>query len=133
MSVKEIYFNRYSGWRDGVIPKGEIIFIQRSRGHVLSPSTELLTKWQNHKKHGMTWEDYTKQFLGEMQSPKAQAEIERLARLAIEKGDSEDIWLVCSCSNIRKECHRFIIIELIQKKILELTDRGNPGLEDTKE
>lgn len=113
MAINETYFNKYEGWRDKIKPEGEIIFIRRSDGHVLSPSIKLLQAWQNRNETGMTWEDYTTQFLKEMQSQEAQKEIERIAKLAEEK----EVWLACSCSNKRNECHRFIVMDLILKKM----------------
>ncbi len=119
MAIHETYCNRYEGWRDQIKPEGEVIFIKRSDGHVLSPSIRLLQAWQNRKETGMTWDEYTNQFLKEMQSREAQKEIERIAKLAQEK----EVWLVCSCSNKRNECHRFIVMDLIQKK---MSKRGEP-------
>ncbi len=109
MTIYETYYNRYKGgWRGGVEPANPI-FIMRSKGHMLSPSVELWRAWSRHVKNGMTWQQYTEQFLKEMESPEAVKEIKRLAELS----HTQDIWLVCACHDERRECHRYLIMGLI--------------------
>ncbi len=114
-----------TGWGTGNEPKGDIIFLMRKPPHenhmyqnisVLAPSSDLLQDWLNRTKKGsnsyrMTWQDYTRRFLQEMDHPEAQAEIKRLAEQSYDK----NIWLVCACFNDRKECHRFLVLDLIRQ------------------
>lgn len=109
MTIYETYFNRYKGgWRGDVKPANPI-FIMRSKGHILSPSAELLRAWSRRVKTGMTWQQYRDLFLKEMESPEARKEIKRLAELS----KTQDIWLVCACHNDKRECHRYIIMDMV--------------------
>jgi len=109
--IYETFYNRYRGWGTGSKPNGEVIFIMRSKGHVLSPSVELLKDWQNRAKNKMTWSDYKRRFFDEMNSSSVLEEIRRLADLSHNK----DIWLVCSCYNSKKECHRYLVLDYIRQ------------------
>ncbi len=112
--IRETFFNKYNGgWGTGFKPEGKVIFIMRSREHVLSPSWSLWNAWQikNRRLNKMTWTDYTIRFLEEMKSPQAINEIKRLAKLS----HTWDIWLVCSCFNSRRQCHRFLVMDLIKQ------------------
>ncbi len=112
--IRETFKNQYRGWGTGKKkPDGEVLFIMRSHGHVLSPSWDLWNDWllKNRRKTKMTWHDYTRGFIEEMKHPAALKEIRPLAGLS----HSMDIWLVCSCWNSRKECHRYLILDLIRE------------------
>lgn len=126
--IHETFMNRWKGWGQ-VPPKDAIVIsIQRSNGHILAPSEQLLTDWQNRKKkssssYRMKWQDYRERFIREMESPKAKEEIQTIATLSRFK----DVYLVCSCWNDRRECHRFIVLELV-KDVMEVQSRqgGRP-------
>lgn len=111
--IHETFFNRFNrgSWGTGTKPDGEVIFIMRSKGQILSPSWELLNDWQNHKENKMTWQDYRRRFIDEMNNSKALEEIKWLADLSY----SKEIWLVCSCRNSRKECHRYLVLDFIRQ------------------
>ncbi len=110
-------------WGTGAPPQGEIFFIMRKPPAIshryqnlltLSPSFELLHDWQvsrRRKYNKMSWQEYTERFLQEMKNAESQANIKRLA----EQSHDRDIWLVCSCFNDRKECHRFLVMDLIMQ------------------
>lgn len=110
--IKETYYNEYlDKWGTGTKPIDEVIFIMRSYKHVLSPSWKLLKDWNTRDKTKLTWPEYIRRFLVEMETAAAQSEIQRLADVS----RSRDIWLVCSCYNSRGECHRYLILDLIRK------------------
>ncbi len=124
--IHETYFTHHKGgWRDGIAPQGEAVFIMRSKSQVLSPSWNLLKDWKNCTKNKMAWRDYTQRFLEEMESDEAKAEIKRLSDLS----HTKDIWLVCSCYNARKECHRFIVLDLIRQAGGLIDENALSGLE----
>ena len=114
MTLHETYYNRFNGW--GETPPTDAIrmYIMRSNANVLSPSKGLLDWWNAVKGLNLDmWDEYVERFLEEMKSPQTIAAIKRLAELSKEK----DVWLICSCSNKAKHCHRFLVYELIQDEL----------------
>lgn len=108
MSLKETWFQPKRGW--GVNPyllNAIPIIVMRSVEHVLSPSNYLLSDYKNKK---ISWKEFRIRFIGEMNNnERALKEMRRIKELAKEK----DVYLICACSNERKECHRFILIDMI--------------------
>ena len=105
--LKETYFNQYKGWGT-IIPKNSIpINVMRSNGSILSPSYSLLNDWKDKK---ISWYNYTKRFIEEIQSnPEALQLMKDIKELSKE----QDVYLICACHNKKKQCHRFILIEMI--------------------
>jgi len=105
--LKETYFNQYKGW-GMIIPKDAIqINVMRTYGSILSPSYSLLNDWKDKK---LSWENYTERFIKEIQSnPEALKYMTQIKELSKNK----DVYLICACYNKKKQCHRFILIEMI--------------------
>ena len=106
--LKETYFNRYKGW--GIKPtKNDVIeVVMRSKGHVLSPSIELLNDYKNGF---IEWNIYVRRFKDEMNNEVCKKEMKRIKELSIMK----DVYLVCSCFNKKNYCHRYLLINMINE------------------
>jgi uncharacterized protein YeaO (DUF488 family) len=80
----------------------------------LDPSVQLYKDWKNMKENGMTWSDYTRRFLEEIQNnPQAQLCIEWLRK----KSKNIDITLLCIEKEGNPYCHRYIVKALIEGKV----------------
>ena len=110
--LKQTYLAKVKDFR-AMNPGAEFIEVTRSKGHILSPSWELLNLYkQNHD-----WDMYTRQFIKQMDKPACWAEMKRIWDLS----QTKDVYLVCFEKD-GDNCHRHILIELIKK------DYGkNPG------
>lgn len=72
----------------------------------LAPSAELLSDY----KEGLSWEEYTKRFIAEMDCDEARWNMDYFKNMAIDK----DVYLVCwerSGSN----CHRYLLLDLMKE------------------
>ncbi len=88
-------------------PEAVFIVVTRSAGHVLSPSRRLLN---DYLYRGITWKEYTRRFLIEMESPEGKEEMKRIWDLSQKK----DVFLVCYEKD-GENCHRHILIELMKR------------------
>jgi uncharacterized protein YeaO (DUF488 family) len=85
----------------------DAIKVRVARPSILSASKELFTAYKTGK---ISWEEFEKRFRKEIQSnPKAMAELKRLKTLS----QTKDVYLICYEKNY--PCHRFILMDLIQK------------------
>lgn len=84
------------------------IDVTRSTGYLLSPSYELLMDYKNKK---ITWNQYVIRFKKEMDNEACKTEMKRIKDLS----KVRDVYLVCVCSNKNKRCHRYILIDMIEK------------------
>ena len=91
-------------WPRGV-PKGAADEYARA----LSPSEELLRSFKDGR---IDWWSFRKRYLEEMQSPEAQGEIRRLARLAA----TRPLTVMCVCKDATR-CHRTLLAELIGREM----------------
>ncbi len=71
----------------------------------VAPSRALV---QAFKRKGLSWEEYVRRYLEEMQAEEARNEIRRLAALA----SSQRITLMCICED-ESRCHRSLVRDLI--------------------
>lgn len=107
--LKETYYNQYKGWGE-IIPEGATtINIMRSYGSILSPSFALLNDWKDKK---ISWDTYTKRFIWEIENNLNAIELMKKIK---ELSETKDIYLVCACHNKKKQCHRFILMDMINK------------------
>ena len=105
--LKETYYNQYKGWGTIIPEDATQLNVMRSNGSILSPSYELLNDWKDKK---ISWDNYTKRFIEEIQSnPEALQLMKDIKELSKE----QDVYLICACHNKKKQCHRFILIEMI--------------------
>ena len=106
--LKETFYNRYKGW--GVKPSTDTIVIDvtRTAGHLLSPSKELL---MDYKEKRITWEQYIVRYKKEMNNEVCKGVMKRIKETSKEK----DVYLVCFCHNKEKKCHRFLLINMIER------------------
>ena len=85
----------------------DAIKIRVARPSVLSASKELLYDYKDGR---INWQEFEVRFRKEILSnPAASAELKRLKELSREK----DVYLICYEKNY--PCHRFILIDLINK------------------
>ncbi len=107
--LKETYYNQYKGWGI-IIPKDAVsVNVMRSNGSILAPSYKLLNDW---KKEKIFWREYTERFIKEIESnPDAIDLMKQIKELS----KTQDVYLICACHNKKKQCHRFILIEMINK------------------
>ncbi len=88
-------------------PEAVFIVVTRSAGHVLSPSRRLLN---DYLYRGITWKEYTRRFLIEMESPECKEEMKIIWDLSQKK----DVFLVCYEKD-GENCHRHLLIELVKR------------------
>jgi len=94
-------------------PNATFLDVTRSKKSILSPSWNLLN---DYKAGLIDWTVYTERFEREMERPKALREMLRVAKEAQKK----DIFLVCFEGPLNEcRCHRFILLDLIQKIAIE--------------
>lgn len=84
----------------------EKIIVTRTAGHVLSPSKALL--W-DYKKGRINWDQYTERFRHEMNNDVCIAAMRKIKWLS----KIRDIYLICY--EKKYPCHRFLLIEMINK------------------
>jgi uncharacterized protein YeaO (DUF488 family) len=85
----------------------DAIKVRVARPSVLSASKELLN---NYKKRRITWQEFEARFGKEIRiNPKTMVELKRIKGLTQEK----EVYLICYEKNY--PCHRFILIDLINK------------------
>ena len=105
--LKETYFNQYKGWGT-IIPEVALpLNVMRTNGSILAPSSALLNDWKNEK---ISWEIYTKRFIWEMEHNSNALDLMKQIK---ELSKTQDVYLICACHNKKKQCHRFILIEMI--------------------
>ena len=107
--IKETYYNQYKGWGEIIPSTAKIINVMRSNGSILAPSYSLLNDWKDKK---ISWEEYTRKFKQEMNE---NDNVLRFMKEIKEASKIGDIYFVCACHNKKKQCHRFILIEMINK------------------
>jgi len=108
--LKETFFNQYKGWGEKIPPNAQIINVMRTHGSVLAPSYDLLNDWKGKK---ISWDEYTRRFIQEMQgNNNAQLMIKEIR----EQCKTKDIYLVCACHNSKKQCHRFLLMDMINEE-----------------
>lgn len=106
--LKETYYNQYKGWGIVIPEDAHKVFVMRSHGSFLAPSWELLRDWQAER---ISWEEYKERFRNEMLSPVARTIMKDIKMLS----KDVDVYLICSCHNKENHCHRFILIDMINK------------------
>ena len=85
----------------------DAVKVRVARLSVLSASKELLN---NYKKRRITWQEFEARFGKEIRiNPKTMVELKRIKGLTQEK----EVYLICYEKNY--PCHRFILIDLINK------------------
>lgn len=86
-------------------PKDEVhIAVTRTARSVLAPSWELLNDYKNEK---ITWSEYIKRYVKEMDNVDAIVEMLRIRKLA----ETRDVRLICYEKTY--PCHRYILMVLI--------------------
>ncbi|MCE8429725.1 MAG: DUF488 family protein [Candidatus Methanoperedens sp.] len=109
MSLKETYFGNLGNVKK--MNHGAVIIdVTRRGGSVLSPSWDMLKEYKAGK---MTWDGYTSRFSREMDNPVCKTEMLRIGELARTK----DVYLVCF--ERVGNCHRFLLVDMIKKLILD--------------
>ncbi len=106
--LKETYYNRYKGWGEKPSQDALVIHVTRSNGHMLSPSSELL---MDYKEKRINWAQYVTRFKKEMDNP----ECKLMMKMIKERAKEKDVYLVCVCWNKEKKCHRFLLMDMINK------------------
>ncbi len=106
--LKETFYNRYKGW--GIKPPADaiIIHVTRSAGHILSPSIELL---MSYKEKRINWDQYVVRYKKEMNNEACRNEIKKIK----EASKVSDVYLVCFCFNKEHHCHRFLLMDMIER------------------
>ena len=106
--LKQTFYNRYRGW--GVKPPADaiVIHVTRSAGHILSPSIELL---MSYKENRINWEQFEVRYRKEMNNEVCKEMMRGIKRIALEK----DVYLVCFCHNKQNKCHRFLLMDMIER------------------
>ncbi len=98
-------------------PGAEFIEVTRSRGHLLSPSWELLKRYkQNHD-----WDMYKREFIEQMDNDECWAEMKRIWDLSQKK----DMYLVCY-EPPGQNCHRHLLINMMRIRFGEHPDTSPP-------
>jgi uncharacterized protein YeaO (DUF488 family) len=107
--LKETYYNQFKGWGIEIPEEAHKVFVMRSRGSFLAPSWGLLRDWLAER---ISWEEYEERFRNEMSSSvEARAIMKDIKMLS----KDVDVYLICSCHNKENHCHRFILIDMINK------------------
>lgn len=86
-------------------PDAHFEVITRTANHTLSPSWQLLEKL---KEENLTWDEYTKIFLHEMEIKGVYSKLKELKKMAKEK----DVFLICYEKDAT-HCHRSLVKQLI--------------------
>jgi uncharacterized protein YeaO (DUF488 family) len=85
----------------------------------LAPSKDLHAAFYGKKGAPITWEEYRKRYLEEMQGEEQQEAIKLLAEKVAE---GKTITLLCSSACEKaKTCHRTLLKELIEERVRALT------------
>ncbi len=105
--IRETYLAKLKKAREEY-PEAEFIPITRVAHHILSPSWELINDYDNGK--GISWAEYTRRYLAEIDTDKCRQEIQRISELA----KTKDVYLVCY-EKPPKNCHRFIVLDMVKK------------------
>lgn len=106
--LKQTYYNRYRGWGEKPPADATIIHVTRSAGHLLSPSIELLMAYKESK---ISWDQYVVRYKKEMNNEVCRNLMKRIKEASKEK----DVYLVCFCFNKENKCHRFLLMDMIEK------------------
>jgi len=106
--LKETYRNRYKGWGTVIPTDAIVIDVTRTAGHLLSPSKELL---MDYKEKRINWDQYIIRYKKEMNNEVCKGVMRRIK----EASKVKDVYLVCFCHNKEKKCHRFLIIDIIER------------------
>lgn len=97
------------------LPKdSEKIVVTRTAGSVLSPSWDLLNDYKNGK---INWDGYVERFAQEMNNDVCIATMRKIKWIA----KSKDVYLICY--EKRFPCHRFLLIDMINKLDEEIKDK----------
>jgi len=113
--IKEGYFANFKNYPPNemfiVVSRKYPWFLRKGLSHhpELAPSQKLLDDW----KHGIPWNEYSVRFRTEMQQEESQKTIDDLARAS----QYDTFRLLCYEKN--PPCHRFILIDLINKSLNE--------------
>ena len=106
--LKQTFYNRYKGWGEKPPSNAMTINVTRSAGYLLSPSYELLMDYKNKR---INWDQYVVRFKKEMYNDACRTEMMRIKDLS----KVQDVYLVCVCWNKDKKCHRYLLIDMIEK------------------
>lgn len=106
--LKETFHNRYKGWGEKPPEDAVVIDVTRSAGHILSPSRELLC---DYKMKRINWAQYVTMFKKEMNNEVCKDVMKRIK----ERSKEIDVYLVCVCWNKDKKCHRFLLMDMINR------------------
>ena len=75
----------------------------------LAPSKQLL---QDYKNKRITWNQYTERFIKEMDTDNATA---ALLELMLKSNQGEDIRLLCYEKALNRQCHRFLLLDMLRE------------------
>jgi len=106
--LKETFDNRFRGWGEQPPADAVVIHVMRSDGHVLSPSRKLLNDYQLKR---ISWDQFVVRFREEMNNDFCKG----VMKVIKERAKEVDVYLVCACWNKEKKCHRFILMDMIEK------------------
>ena len=106
--LKETYHNPYKGWGEQPPADVVVIHVMRNHGHVLSPSRKLLNYYQLKR---ISWDQFVFRFREEMNNDFCKS----VMKVIKERSKEVDVYLVCACYNKEKRCHRFILMDMIEK------------------
>ncbi|VVB89600.1 Uncharacterised protein [uncultured archaeon] len=107
--LKETYYNQFKGWGTEIPKEAHKVSVMRCSGSFLAPSWDLLRDSQAGR---INWEEYEERFRNEMSSSfEARTLMKDIKKLS----KDADVYLVCSCHNNENHCHRFILIDMINK------------------
>jgi uncharacterized protein YeaO (DUF488 family) len=87
----------------------------------LAPSLDLLSAYKGWKGKPISWDEYEKCFVEEMESPQSK---EAIAELAKRSFHGETITLLCYEKEENPHCHRHIVKRLILEAENELKNKG---------
>jgi uncharacterized protein YeaO (DUF488 family) len=109
MVLKECSFNSHVGWSINPNPymtNSKVEFVQRNCNHKLSPTYPLINEFKGGH---IGWYEFASKFKSEMDNEICKRDMRRIKELSKEN----DVYLICSCSNNFRHCHRFILLDLI--------------------
>lgn len=106
--LKETFYNRYRGWGEAPPKDAAVINVTRSAGHLLSPSIALLVAYKDGR---ITWDQYVIRYKKEMNNEACRNEMKKIKDMA----KTIDVYLICFCWNKDKKCHRFLLMDMIEK------------------
>lgn len=117
LEIKEGYFGNFKNYPENEVPIVVSRYYPRFLGKglrfqpELAPSKKLLADWNTGN---LPWEDYEKRFREEMKNETAKQAIDDLAWAS-----QYDTYRLLCYEKPPKNCHRFILIDLINQSLNE--------------